>query len=791
MRSIEDQLANEKLMLDLGINRIKSQTNKRQAANMESLTIYGETLCSFNVDIIINHLRAVRKKIEKGIAGKNYGMLTPLLNLPPQQVAAASIRTVIDTLSSRPTLHQLSSSVIERIWIETMLDRATDNELKKYKRGRHKKRYRIFLINNMINTETWDSRQKMASGLFMVELIQKYTELIEIFLDNSTKTPRRMVRATEKCMNWITKVNTDIKVHAPNYLPLLIKPKHYSNPYDGGYYNKNLRYELFKSNNKQIAATSTGAEPFYQVANIQGDVSYRINNYILDQILSAYDNNLEIGCLLTRDGYAVPPYPKQYDEDSPEVIRWRINCKRIIDLNNKTQGSRIGIAKTLWLAKKYRHEERLYFPKQLDFRGRVYDKVPFLNIQGNDVSRSLLEFTDGKLIKTTEDLNWLKIHGANMYGIKQDFKTKIDWVDENINYIYESARDCWHKPEFWMRADKAWSFLAFCRSIYLYSQAPDTYLCGLPCHLDCTCSSIQHYSALLRSTVMGAKVNLINSDKPQDIYSNVATKVNQFLRNSNDIRSQEWLKLSVDRSLTKPCVMTAPYAATNSAFYHYAFAWAQERATKILGKNNWTRRKGNMSAVNFMANILMKESSKEIEPAFIAMKYFKAIGRQVAKNNKSIMWTSPTGLHVEQKYTDEKKTRIQLRYLSDVYLDIRTNKETNLMNTRKMGHAISANILHSFDSSHMALSTIHASIDGVENIAGIHDCFVTTPSEMSVLRNSVRHTFAEMYSVDRLTKLKAELKAQLTEKQIDQLPAEPMLGDLDVGRTKNSNYFIT
>ena len=71
MRSIEDQLKNEKLMLDLGINRVKSQTNKRQAKNMESLTIYGETLCSFNVDIIINHLRAVRKKIEKGIAGKN------------------------------------------------------------------------------------------------------------------------------------------------------------------------------------------------------------------------------------------------------------------------------------------------------------------------------------------------------------------------------------------------------------------------------------------------------------------------------------------------------------------------------------------------------------------------------------------------------------------------------------------------------------------------------------------------------------------------------------------------
>ena len=91
----------------------------------------------------------------------------------------------------------------------------------------------------------------------------------------------------------------------------------------------------------------------------------------------------------------------------------------------------------------------------------------------------------------------------------------------------------------------------------------------------------------------------------------------------------------------------------------------------------------------------------------------------------------------------------------------------------------------------MAFSTIHASIQGVENIAGIHDCFVTTPSEMSLLRDPVRQTFADMYSVDRLSKLKAELKAQLTDNQIQTLPPEPTLGELDVLLTRSSTYFIT
>ena len=78
MRSLNDQLNNEELMLNFGQNRVRSNQNKKQTKGMESLTIYGEALCSFNVDIIVNHLRAIRRKIESGKAGTNYAMLTPL-----------------------------------------------------------------------------------------------------------------------------------------------------------------------------------------------------------------------------------------------------------------------------------------------------------------------------------------------------------------------------------------------------------------------------------------------------------------------------------------------------------------------------------------------------------------------------------------------------------------------------------------------------------------------------------------------------------------------------------------
>ena len=48
-----------------------------------------------------------------------------------------------------------------------------------------------------------------------------------------------------------------------------------------------------------------------------------------------------------------------------------------------------------------------------------------------------------------------------------------------------------------------------------------------------------------------------------------------------------------------------------------------------------------------------------------------------------------------------------------------------------------------------------------------------------------------MYSENCLSKLKAELKAQLTDNQIKHLPSEPMLGELDVEQTRTSTYFVT
>ena len=45
------------------------------------------------------------------------------------------------------------------------------------------------------------------------------------------------------------------------------------------------------------------------------------------------------------------------------------------------------------VAKAFRNVEKIYFPHNVDFRGRIYPIPPHLNHMGADISRGLLEYS--------------------------------------------------------------------------------------------------------------------------------------------------------------------------------------------------------------------------------------------------------------------------------------------------------------------------------------------------------------------------------------------------------------
>jgi DNA-directed RNA polymerase len=92
--------------------------------------------------------------------------------------------------------------------------------------------------------------------------------------------------------------------------------------------------------------------------------------------------------------------------------------------------------------------DTIYMPHNLDFRGRAYPIPPHLNHIGDDLSRALLIFAEGKPLGI-QGLRWLKIHLANLYGYdKAPFADRVKWAEENMAHIKESATNPLKVPPF-------------------------------------------------------------------------------------------------------------------------------------------------------------------------------------------------------------------------------------------------------------------------------------------------------------------------------------------------------
>lgn len=78
-------------------------------------------------------------------------------------------------------------------------------------------------------------------------------------------------------------------------------------------------------------------------------------------------------------------------------------------------------------------------PHNLDFRGRAYPVPPHLNHIGDDLSRGLLKFAEGKPLGE-RGLRWLKIHLANLYGFdKASFDERAQFAEDHREDIFDSA----------------------------------------------------------------------------------------------------------------------------------------------------------------------------------------------------------------------------------------------------------------------------------------------------------------------------------------------------------------
>jgi DNA-directed RNA polymerase, mitochondrial len=210
--------------------------------------------------------------------------------------------------------------------------------------------------------------------------------------------------------------------------------------------------------------------------------------------------------------------------------------------------------------------ETIYFPHNLDFRGRAYPIPSHLNHIGNDLCRGLLKFKERKTIGAA-GLRWIKIQVSNLAGndkyLVTDLRASLDdreaFTNKHLEEVFDSSRNPIDGRQWWRKSDNPWQLLATCCELEaaLKLDYPTTFKSNLHIHQDGSCNGLQHYAAL-GGDIEGAKaVNLVPSNIPGDVYTGASKGVQRRIDADAKLGNPEALlmKQRVNRKLVKQTVM--------------------------------------------------------------------------------------------------------------------------------------------------------------------------------------------------------------------------------------------
>ena len=674
--------------------------------------------------------------------------------------------------------------------------------------------------------DKWTVTEKFHAGVVLTNLFIQTTGLIEFEMYYKKRKSYKRLVATHELQEWFEDMNEKLEVMNPFFLPMVCSPKDWTGVFEGGYISPYLkRNKLVKNNDKEyIKELETAEMPLvYEAINHLQATEWQINNRVLEVVKSLWEEGKAIAELPDReDTPLIPfPYPELGKEDTrteeqEEVIKqWKRDVYEIHKSNVQKRSIRLLVSQIIRLANQFKDFEKIWYPYQMDFRGRLYPIPVLLQPQGSDLAKGLLHFAEGKALTDEKAIDWFKIHGANVYGYdKESYRKRIEWVTHHSVEIRGYATDPLTNRG-WTEADKPFQFLAWCFEYNDWCSNPAEFVSHIPIQLDGTCNGLQHYSAILRDYRGGRAVNLINSEKPNDIYGVVAERLEEKLneiklssnrtnsssnissdRNSyNDIDRQlasHWLELGINRKLTKRPVMVLPYGGTLLSCREYI----QEYLTDNYSPNFIWSHFGMYDNPNECAFKVSSWLSKHLwgaitdtlKSAIVGMDYLKKVSRTVLKESKKpyLEWITPVGLLIRQGYQSRKKHVIKTELYGKV-LKTKVNIDTEEADKQRMINGICPNFIHSLDASCLMVYLIKCKDEGINSFMTVHDCYGVHAADTEKSARLLREAFVEIYRLDILGFFTQDLTAGLEEVE---LPEKPQQGELDIEEVLKSDYFF-
>lgn len=840
---LKRQIELERNQTILGSEKFIRDFEKAKANGSFGSTKTAITVITTNIESFVDTIKRYKDDYSKGKAVRSTLAAEVISRLDVYTVAYVAMKVILNSLWSQ----EFSIQSLQKCIGQALEDECKMQQFKKYNKDYYKKSLadlqsrnakgnRVKIVINYVfehlldfHIDKWTATEKIQVGMVLIRLFIEATNLAEFH--NYYERGKHIIKVIPSpyLVELVDNLNEKLELLQPNALPMVCKPKEWSGIFDGGYISPYLkRNKLIKNNSKSyLRKLNTHDMPYvYNAINHLQNTEWAINLKVLEVATKLWEEGKAIAELPNREDEAIPPYPypdkpkeKLTKKEADIVKSWKNEAYAIHKRNIQKRSVRILVSQILRIAIEFKDYERIYFPHQMDFRGRLYPIPVLLQPQGSDLAKGLLRFAKGKkVVSDTSAIRWLKIHGANVFGYdKESYDKRIEWVDEREEEIKAIAQNPLEN-RLWAEADKPFQFLAWCFEYNEFLLNPENFETHIPIQLDGTCNGLQHYSALLRDEVGGKAVNLINSEKPSDIYSEVANKLeeklkeikndskrnlyNSGLNNDGNINSvsdnvvrsyaTHWLELGINRKLTKRPVMVLPYGGSEYSCREFIEDYLKENYSQSYIWQKFNIGKSPSDCLFKITLWLSKYLWEAIEETLIAatsgMDYIRKVTKIVCSKNSYLEWKTPIGLIARQKYYARKKKMIRTELYGSI-LKSTANLDTEKPDNQRQINGICPNFIHSLDASCLMLYLNKCKEAEIDSFMTVHDCYGTYATDTDKSAKLLREAFVEIYQQPILENFVSDIIKE-TPELAEELPEQPKMGNLNITDVLNSKYFF-
>jgi len=399
--TVKEQLELEKLKEEEGVHKVVRTIRKAIANNSISDTIYGQVLVKLGYEAYVTKLNEYVNTEFTNHDSKPKDLL--LLMSDDMDVVAFTVLTnVINGAAGGNTLSHTAISCVRNMRDIFLFNKLKEDNPKlhtylgqRFRRASKRKKKELLEthVKDLYNLGKYDSDTKLMLrlGTTLINLLElSGANIIEVRKEIvGHNKSQYLVRLTNQAADVIRSLDiTPLTEAAVNKLPMIVPPKDWTANTGGGFLTGKSSLFTTRSRDVENYLHQQKLTKVYPIINKLQKTAWRVNTEVYDVIKHIFDNNMVdpkspelapylYGELPTRDGFSSKDMI-----DKENYAEWSDYNRQREDIDirsNADDSKRIDLLFTLSVADRMKKYAGLYFPYEVDYRGRVYSKVNFLS----------------------------------------------------------------------------------------------------------------------------------------------------------------------------------------------------------------------------------------------------------------------------------------------------------------------------------------------------------------------------------------------------------------------------